>query len=212
MAPTPARRAPRVEPAHDEQIGSPIQPPPPVEAPSRPSRDPLAAIAEEFAVTPAQTAPGSARNRPAAPPPARPQVAAETRPEPRQESRQEPRVPSQPASIEPSPADQSLAEMAQRLEAALRKPKAEAKSAASVAEQPAEPEVAAVPPPAPPVAAPQPPVPARTARAAAAAEVKPVRADTKPKDDAKDNKQGKALYDTLEQEMASLLGRPAGKT
>jgi hypothetical protein len=35
--------------------------------------------------------------------------------------------------------------------------------------------------------------------------VKPVRAEAKPKE-------GKALYDTLEQEMASLLGRPANKT
>ena len=33
-----------------------------------------------------------------------------------------------------------------------------------------------------------------------------------PRPDAKPPGPGKALYDSLEQEMASLLGRPAGKT
>jgi hypothetical protein len=108
-------------------------------------------------------------------------------------------MPVQPANPEPSAADQSLAEMAQRLEAALRKPKSaearepQAPSAGTGRSAPApehaeEAETAAPPP-----------------RAARPAEAKPARADARPKE-------GKALYDTLEQEMASLLGRPAGKT
>ena len=86
--------------------------------------------------------------------------------------------------------------MAQRLEAALRKPKTSRAArkprhlplATEDAEQ-AEEQTAAPPPP----------------RAARPTEAKPARAEAKPKE-------GKALYDTLEQEMASLLGRPANKT
>ena len=107
-----------------------------------------------------------------------------------------PRVQAAPPAIDTSAADQSLAEMAQRLEAALRKPKAPEPRATPTpadddeAEPPADEQVAA-PPPAP--------------RAARAAEAKPIRTEAKPKE-------GKALYDTLEQEMASLLGRPPNKT
>ncbi len=50
------------------------------------------------------------------------------------------------------------------------------------------------------LAAPLPPPP----RAARPAEPKSPRPDAKPG-------QGKALYDSLEQEMASLLGRPTNK-
>ena len=46
--------------------------------------------------------------------------------------------------------------------------------------------------------------PAPPPRPARPAEAKPARADTKAKE-------GSKVYDTLEQEMASLLGRPAGK-
>jgi hypothetical protein len=112
-------------------------------------------------------------------------------------------MPVQPTNPEPSAADQSLAEMAQRLEAALRKPKpaeprethvpSPATGRVAPAPEHADEEEAAIPPP--------PPLP----RAARPTEAKPARADAKPKE-------GKALYDTLEQEMASLLGRPAGKT
>jgi hypothetical protein len=93
-------------------------------------------------------------------------------------------------------ADQNLADMAQRLEAALRRPArvnearpadpaaramtAELDSAqrASVVAHPR-----AVPPP--------------------AADANPQRAEPKP---------GKSVYDSLEKEMASLLGRPSGKS
>ncbi|MGA8653736.1 MAG: flagellar biosynthesis protein FliO, partial [Xanthobacteraceae bacterium] len=90
-------------------------------------------------------------------------------------------------------ADQSLAEMAQRLEAALRKPKpAETRAPAPAAEHAdqAEEQIAAPPPP---------------PRAVRPVEAKPTRVEPKARE-------GKALYDTLEQEMASLLGRPASKT
>jgi hypothetical protein len=94
--------------------------------------------------------------------------------------------------------------MAHRLEAALRKPKtADAREAAAPVVAPRaalEPsaqqaEAPASPPPAPPA----PP------RAARTPDAKPAQADAAAKE-------GKALYDSLEQEMASLLGRPASKT
>ena len=85
-----------------------------------------------------------------------------------------------PAEPEPlAAADQSLAEMAHRLEAALRKPKSGAPPAPGARPAPAE--------------------------DAAPAQSRPAPGAAKPG-------QGKALYDSLEQEMASLLGRPAGKT
>jgi flagellar protein FliO/FliZ len=174
-APFPPPRRPRVEPIPDEPAPTP---PPSLEIP-RPQRETLTAIAEDIAAAPPAPA-FPARSRQ----PSRPS---------------EPR----PAAIPPSPetvsaADQSLAEMAQRLEAALRKPKASDKPAepqeAATAEEPAA-ELTA------PAAPPAPPSPARPARPA---DAKPTRAETKAKE-------GK-LYDTLEQEMASLLGRPPGKT
>ncbi|MFZ0778893.1 MAG: flagellar biosynthesis protein FliO, partial [Xanthobacteraceae bacterium] len=84
--------------------------------------------------------------------------------------------------------DQSLADMAQRLEAALRKPVGEGRPLPTAA----RPAPAAEPVPAEPTAPrmPRPP------------EGKPPRNEAKPS-------QGKTtLYDNLEQEMASLLGRP----
>jgi hypothetical protein len=83
--------------------------------------------------------------------------------------------------------------MAHRLEAALRKPNASAAAPAVSAV------IAAAPEPAPPAS----PPPIRSARPA---EPKPAasRADVKP------NK-STTLYENLEQEMASLLGRPTNK-
>jgi hypothetical protein len=185
----PPRRAPRIEPMDEQTIAPPLPEPPP-----RPQREVLSALADDLAAHAPPVAPVTPlppRNRPPAPPRLQP---AETRTEPRAEP---PRMPAaqQPAA-EPAAVDQSLAEMAQRLEAALRKPKAAdtrppitpAPSAAP--EEEVEETIAA--------AAPAPSRPARSA------ETKPARAEPKPKE-------GKALYDTLEQEMASLLGRPASK-
>jgi flagellar protein FliO/FliZ len=126
---------------------------------------------------------------------------AEPRPEPAPaprmpQPRSEPLIPRPPRSVEAAPkppvrearpaappppppppamssADQNLAEMAQRLEAALRRPSAEAV--------------------APPVA-PEPPV----VRAAPRSEPPPAQAAPSPK----------SGFDNLEDEMASLLGRP----
>jgi len=226
--PPPPRRIPRVEPLAEESMSFSQQPH--AEKPPRPQREALAALAEDLAANPvpppapppvpplSRTA-AAARPHPAEPrvePRAerRPEPRPEPRPEQRVEARPEPRVPAQPTYSEAaSAADKSLAEMAQRLEAALRKPKtAESRDATASSttgnsapgpEQAAEPEAATAAPPPPPAASPPPPpLPLRAARPA---ETKPARTEAKAKE-------GKALYETLEQEMASLLGRPAGKT
>jgi flagellar protein FliO/FliZ len=203
LQPEPAgspRPSPRLEPLPDEISLRPLQS---AEPPPRPQRDTLAALADELG------------SRPAAPPrrsttfsrPQPPEPRLEAKPEPRLELDAEPEGPQQtaPVIIPPAPpppgpvapaaeaADQSLADMASRLEAALRKPNA-----------PPEPpprRPVAPPRPAPETANPTdtlPPLP----RPPRPSEPKPARTEAKPS-------QGKtALYDSLEQEMASLLGRP----
>lgn len=189
----------RSEPPPPESAAWPA--PPHAEPPSRPHRDTLAALADELSTRPAAPARGRPQPNPR-PLPAEP---------PRQDVRHEARVPAE----EPNPAaaeanDQSLAEMAHRLEAALRKPGARAERSdarearpAPVprAQMPAEHTETAEPVPAP--APPPPPAPPRVMRAV---EAKALRTDTKPAST------GKALYDSLEQEMASLLGRPNAKS
>ncbi len=130
----------------------------------------------------------------------------------------EPTTPELRAS--PPTADTNLADMAQRLEAALRRPIAPDKKAESPAKpaavKPAAPE--AVRPPASTVptdlpmprisadpakrepARPQAPEPPRTVAPAP----KPARPEPKPA-------QPMSVFDSLEQEMASLLGRPKSK-
>ena len=157
-----------------------------------------------------------------APPMARPEPAPVVRSEPAAMARPEPasRVSAPPAmSAEPPPPaqnDHNLAEMAQQLEAALRR--------------------APMPDGRPPVtdalAAPAAPPPNKSADMAARAPARDykLRVDPKfdskfepksePKVDAKPEPRldspmptpGKNLYDNLEEEMASLLGRPSGKT
>jgi flagellar protein FliO/FliZ len=182
--PAPPRRAPRIEPIQEEPMGAPPLHPEPI---PRPQREALTALADDLAaVVPpvAPIAPLPPRSRPSAPPRLQPA-------EPRAEHRPElPRAPAAPPAADPAAADQSLAEMAQRLEAALRKPKTSSPPAAA-AEDAEEAEEQS--------GSPSPPRPARPT------EAKPARAEPRPKE-------GKALYDTLEQEMASLLGRPANKT
>src|SRR5581483_1053202 len=196
-APAPAPRAvPRYEPlADDSAPGVPLQPA--GEPPAKPQRDTLAALADELSARPAPPVP--ARNRPPAPPrKSSAEARAEPRPEPRPEPRAEPRMPETPPAPAATPvdasADQSLAEMAHRLEAALRKPGTPAAPGpAPAAPQAATPAAEPAPPPPPP-------------RAARQAELKPAS----PRPDAKPNKPT-TLYDNLEQEMASLLGRPTNK-
>jgi hypothetical protein len=170
----PARPAPRIEPTHEEHDAWPLQPQ--GETPGRPSRDALAAIADELSPP-----------RPAQPRPSRPATAARPQPvEPRA-----PRAPVVQASADediPAEADQNLADMAHRLEAALRKPGAGPQRMQPAAET----TPAAETPPAP--------------RGPRSVEPKP-RGEGSNK-----SGQGKALYDSLEQEMASLLGRPTNKT
>src|SRR5262249_12090687 len=91
-----------------------------------------------------------------------------------------PSTPTQPETLTPA-ADANLAEMAQRLEAALRRPIPQDQKndgARAAAEQ----------------------APAKRGDARTA-EPRPARGEGKPG-------QSKTLYDSLEQEMASLLGRP----
>src|SRR5580698_1666800 len=213
VTPPPARSAPKIEPASDEAPAwPPLQPQAdtPPAAPARPQRDTLAALADELSARPA---PPPTRVR--TPAPAR--APLEARAEPRVvEPRPEPRAPMVQSAPTPTPADtaaadQSLAEMAHRLEAALRKPNAPAEARAPAPQprqeprqeprqaQPAEQVAVSEPPPAPP----SPPQP----RVARPAEPKPARSAPPAKPP-----QSTTLYDNLEQEMASLLGRPTNKS
>jgi flagellar protein FliO/FliZ len=206
-AATPAAaRAPRAEVAPEEPAAFPLQPQ--AEAAPRPQRDTLVALADELSTRPV----APTRNRPRVsarphPPEPRQEPMPESRQEARQEPRPESRIPApQPAAAESaSAADQSLAEMAHRLEAALRKPTAKPERTDSRA-APMPRAVTAAEHAAPPAEAASPAAPpSPTSRPPRALEVKPPRAD------AKQANPGKALYDSLEQEMASLLGRPTAK-
>lgn len=183
LQPEPAS-AMRPAPLPDELPRSLTEPP-------RPPRDTLSALADEL--SPRSTPP---RSRSAAPRPQAEEPAEELRPEPRLEPRKpiappvtpQPTTPPAPpiapaASAGEATPDQSLAEMAQRLESALRKP-GEARQAAPTRATPAS-EQPATP------TAPRAPRPA----------------ETKPRPDAKPGANKGTLYDSLEQEMASLLGR-----
>lgn len=107
--------------------------------------------------------------------------AMDAAPEPQADTYRESAPPAEPAA--PPQTDRNLAEMAQRLEAALRRP-APADARAPAAD---------------PFSIPMPPArAAESPRPAAKPEAKPAAA--------------KSPFDSLEQEMASLLGRPSGKT
>jgi flagellar protein FliO/FliZ len=213
ITPPPARPAPKIEPASDEAPAwPPLQPQAdtPPAAPARPQRDTLAALADELSARPAPPSPPSRVRTPA---PARAPLEA------RAEPRSEPRAPAPAVQAAPTPtpadaaaADQSLAEMAHRLEAALRKPNApaEARAPAPQPRQESRPESRPEPrqaQPAEQAAAPEPlPAPPQP-RAARPAEPKPARSAPPAKPP-----QSTTLYDNLEQEMASLLGRPTNKS
>lgn len=188
-----ARPGSRTEHFHDELPGRPFQP----ETPGR-HRDTLAAIADELSNRAPPQVP--LRGRPSAAEPHQ-EHRAEARFEQRRTAPQPgPASPAPPASAATPPAaaeaptagDQNLADMAQRLEAALRKPNSEGRLQASLPRSAPTPDSAAR------TDAPTPP-PLRTPRAT---EQKAARVDAKP------NQNKTAIYDTLEQEMANLLGRP----
>jgi hypothetical protein len=173
----------------------------------------FAALADEL-TTPRSRPQANPRPQPAAArPEARQEARQENREEVRLDGRQEPRLPPQPAAETSPSTDQALAEMAQQLEAALRKPAAKANEAR-------EPRPAAMPRPVPrvepitpadavaasPPAAQQPAVPFSAPRPMRANVVESKRSDAPPQ------ASGKTLYDSLEQEMASLLGRSSAKS
>ena len=190
-----SRPGARPDAQHGELPGRPQPEPGPRQ------RDTLAALADELSTrtTPQQ------RNRGNVGEPPRQDQRQDPRQDPRAEPRLEPRKPAQPAAPSSPPpsiatgggesaagGDQNLADMAQRLEAALRKPASEARSPAGQAR--------------PPAASDQParsdslPPPPRNPRGS---EQRPA-----PPEANKPNQNKTAIYDTLEQEMANLLGRP----
>jgi hypothetical protein len=219
LQPEPAaalRPTPRLEPLPDELPRAP-QPAEPA-APPRPQRETLAALADELGTRAAAVPPRRSTF-------ARPQP-AEARAEAKIESRAEPQLdipaePPQAPAIVPPPApppppaaataaaeaDQSLADMASRLEAALRKPGASQPAEPPAPRRPTLPSRSAAP--SAEAANPAdtlPPLPSRAPRPPA----EPKRAEPKPGQSANQasNQGNKTLYDSLEQEMASLLGRP----
>jgi hypothetical protein len=172
-----AAPSPRSEPRLDAQPE-----PPPEPAPVRPAplREP------SFTRPTAAPAPAPAAAAPVRTAAAAPAATAEKPPSPA------------PAAAVPGDPDENLAEMANRLEASLRR------GAEPRLPEPAAP--AATPAVAPPAA------PTRSEPLAAAPpprltppDQKPARGEIKPA-------APKAVYDSLEEEMASLLGRPPGKT
>jgi len=190
---TPARRVSRIEPAADEAGSLP----PPMDTPSRSPRESLTSIADDLAANPlAPAAPiapiSAAPPRSRSTPPGRPLPA-----EGRADQRADSRAAAQPTSPEAiAAADKTLAEMAQRLEAALRKPKAAESREAPMQSGPAQSSGADTP----------------TAPAVQAAPVRPLRpVEAKPGRPDTTTKEGKAIYETLEQEMANLLGRQSSK-
>ncbi len=233
----PQRQVPVVEEPAQWQPEPEAPPPPPLPPVVQPPRerarprvaDPLAGLAEELGRSSPMTTESTAMDqRPIEPtlqPPAEPPM-RQVEPPVRQPPRRVPRPAAPPPPIPQSPvpqslapqvaapsapdaefssaADQNLAEMAQRLEAALRRPaKPEDRPAPPASPNPrtapAADETGELPAP-PARAAPPPPRPARAEMARA----------TRP--DAKPAAPQKSLYDSLEQEMASLLGRPNEKT
>ncbi|HEY2530727.1 MAG TPA: flagellar biosynthesis protein FliO [Xanthobacteraceae bacterium] len=204
----PPRTAARMEPSP----GEPARPQQPrgADTPARPQRETLVALADELSNRP----PPLSRSRTAT---GRTQAA-----EPRLEPRVEPRKPMPQPGAEPAaaPPEENLAEMAHRLESVLRKPNAPVEArdgGATTVPQSAEPgaeqapaadgrseqAASSVPPPSEQIAAAEPAaVPPPSPRPTRPTERKMPRADPK---------QGQALYESLEQEMANLLGRPPGK-
>jgi flagellar protein FliO/FliZ len=223
VEPPPVRAEPRPPMASEEPMlwpgdrpsepQAPAAPPLPAPPPAAPpfarerkarGADPLAELAEELARVPA--APESA------------------------DQRRMPRLRPAPPSPEPplkSPADQNLSEMAQRLEAALRRPAKgdDTRTAAGAPKsEPASEPFTAVPssrseatlrrpfksddlraPLSPPKPANEPTAPAPDeASADPASDTTGRGGDTK-------SAGGKSFYDSLEQEMASLLNRPPSK-
>ena len=221
--PAPAPRPQRMpaSAAEEQWTAEPDLPPqPPPRRQLRPA-DPLAGLAAELArpseasrsATPADLgAAGAFAPREPARPPRERDVQFEPEPfrrrEPMPERQAAPeREPVQMREPQPPPsfsdpqfnanADQNLADMAQRLEAALRRP---AKVNDARPPDPASRAMAAELEAAQRASSPAQP---RATAPAAAPDTGPTRGEPKP---------SKSVYDSLEKEMANLLGRPSGKS
>jgi flagellar protein FliO/FliZ len=200
-------RLPRLEPEETPSWPLPMQPP--AEPPKRQQREALAALADELSARPVAprrtaTSPRGQSSESHAEPVA--EAAAQAEAQPAAEPRSEPSIAAvQTEPVDPAAADKSLAEMAHRLEAALRKPspQGDGRNARSAAAPAASPHTISAVDLAAPTSAGSASAPARNAPRPA--DAKPARPDAKPS-------QGKTLYENLEQEMASLLGRPTNKT
>ncbi len=196
-APAPASAEEPHWPSPEAETPPPSPPPLPLSTGRERStnNDPLADLAEELAREP------STPDREPALQPRRPPLRRDLRSRPAPVSSGG--TPSSAGQTR-SPADHNLAEMAQRLEAALRRPARgnEIRPASSApkpelgAEEADETEALT------PVTEPaRPPQPVEASR--------PARNDAKPSPRSDPNPAPqKSLYDSLEQEMASLLGRP----
>jgi len=172
----------RPVPGHEERIEPPLRPT------ARPA-DALAGLSAEL----------SARPVPAPEPPPRPRAAPPV---------EAPRPPASADKI--GPMEKNLAEMTERLEASLRRP-APLPEAPPKVPEPAVARPAPPPPPPPvperPVAPPPPPPVVERPVLPPTAEVKPPA----PRPDAKPAAEPNP-FESLEQEMASLLGRNQNKT
>jgi hypothetical protein len=211
--PPPPQPVAMDEPPPWPEEAEPPAPPQPAPSPPRVA-DPLAGLAAELTRNP----PHQAQPEPA--PLAMPRVVRERMPAREREAArdQEPprppvRAPQPVTAPEPPPfaaaADHNLAEMAQRLEAALRRP-------GKAAEGRAEPRLTAVPPPEPPPQVEPPPAPVEIRPTPIEARPVPMEArsaaiEARPAREAKAAAPQRSPYDSLEQEMASLLGRPNSK-
>jgi flagellar protein FliO/FliZ len=181
-------------PAHDDTSWlAPQSEPPARAAPDHrpdPRPDPLAGLAAELGRASAPPEPITPQRESVAPP--------------RDSAPRDVKRPPPPAAAtaQASASDQNLTEMAQRLEAALRQSPSRAPEPPPARPAPELPSVArlngAQPPTNGPAGTEPPRAPVTELRA-------PPRAEAKPP------APPKAVYDNLEQEMASLLGRPAGK-
>lgn len=222
LAPEPAWAEPEAARADTFEHREPAMPMP--EIPQRPARAPFvdevrrpAPIADRHADSmpnfspepmvrpepvlrsepPARTLPRSERMEPVMPRGPRPaELAPKAPPLP-------PRTPPRPAESPLSSADQNLADMAQRLEAALRRPGNDLRMDSS---EPRAPSVSPIDRVGAPPVAPEPP-PARPSIARpdpAARNISP----PPPQPDAPAESAPKAPFENLEDEMASLLGRP----
>lgn len=199
------------EPRESREAREPNWPPEP--APRAAGGDRLAGLAADLSRATAsagEQTPPPARPAPAEirrPAPAAAVAAAPLAPAPTQQP-----PPQQPPQQQPAE-DQNLADMAHRLEAALRRPVPGGEAVPSeppaltkpVAEPMIRPNAAADMMAMPLGLGQRPVAPADAARAPA-----DPRAAKAPRPEAKQGT--KSVYDSLEQEMASLLGRPSGKT